>query len=548
MPLSLDLSVELATLSGWSWPSRQIAYDMARNFKLNGDSSVNDTAEFSFDYLTPHNHPLFIDAIVQSDLNKVKSSIRKALAVSLRVDGSVDRTGDHNVYVLAHIMDNDFETSTLFMGFGVPQTDGAEGYFECVKKVVSQVLPWSEFFDLVTSVVTDGEPLNMGSLTGLCARLKDERLKSAFPLTPLHCLWCVPHRINLAWKSTCNNQIINSNIIHCRKIAKYFRISGVRTKKLKAIAKQNHFSKLLRFPAFFAIRWTEYVYNLLNAVLRNYRAVMKYCKTNRLHSFLNIWESYDRIHFIAFLADVLGLLKKFQKSCQSNNICIVDVPPLRKTFIDSLEKLKNYSFPDGWEQLFLGSIVHNQNKIYIHGIRLLKTTSRRSFEFSRYHRQRIIQTLVNHVNIRIDFDSSFRAAIEPLVNLSPTVQQNTLKACHNAIAEDFDQESFLSDYKLAGDLLDDESLSHPKEYLESLKEKCPERLHTIKVALARILTLKPNSADVERLISVNRTFNIERGLKNSFKVSTISSRVLVVPPFYLKRSGIICTLTSIWEA
>lgn len=86
------------------------------------------------------------------------SSLRKSLAVSLRVDGSVDRTGLHNIYVMAHIMNQDVTTSTIFMGFGVPEADGAEGYFECVKKVFTDIFPWSEFFGFVTSVVTDGEP------------------------------------------------------------------------------------------------------------------------------------------------------------------------------------------------------------------------------------------------------------------------------------------------------------------------------------------------------------------------------------------------------
>lgn len=158
------------TLSGWSWPSRQIASELAHRFEIYGDSTLNGSLNFNLDYLTPHYHAIFIDAIVQSDLEKVKTSLRRSLAVSLRIDGSVDRTGLHNIYVMAHIMTCELTTSTVFIGFGVPKTSGVEGYYQCLKSVVEQLLPWNEFFNLVTSIVTDGEPLNTGRLNGLCAK------------------------------------------------------------------------------------------------------------------------------------------------------------------------------------------------------------------------------------------------------------------------------------------------------------------------------------------------------------------------------------------
>lgn len=77
---------------------------MGHSFEISGDSTLNKSQKFNSDYLTPHNHAIFIDAIVQSDLSQVKSSLRQALAVSLRIDGSVDRTGLHKIYVMAHVV------------------------------------------------------------------------------------------------------------------------------------------------------------------------------------------------------------------------------------------------------------------------------------------------------------------------------------------------------------------------------------------------------------------------------------------------------------
>lgn len=366
------------TLSAWSWPSRQIAHEMASSFAVSGDWTLNQSMEFDFQYLTPHNHAQLIDAIVESDLENVKSSLRQSLAVSLRLDGSVDRSGLHNIYVMAHILKRDLTTKTLFMGFGVPDTNRVNRYLQCLKTVVQDIIPWDEFFSFVTSVVTDGEPLNMGRLNGLCAQLKRERSLTANPKLPLYTIWCVAHRLNLSWKSTSRNNHIRQTIKHCRKLASFFRKSGVRTKDLKTAAQSN----VLRYPRFFKIRWTEYVFNLLNVILRNYRASIKYFESKSLKSFLKIWLSHDRIYFIAFLADILSLLKKFQKNLQSDNINICDVLPLRNDFIASLRSCKTDSLTGGWEQLFLSSIVINGSNTMFHGIKLLRSGSERSFRFT----------------------------------------------------------------------------------------------------------------------------------------------------------------------
>lgn len=270
-----------------------------------------------------------------------------------------------------------------------------------------------------------------------------------------------------------------------------------RTKKLKVVAERNNFNAPLRYPAFFTIRWTEYVYNLLNAILRNYRASIEYFETHHLKAYLKIWKVYDRLQHVAFLADVLSLLKKFQKACQSDDISILDVSPLRSKFIDSLQQCKNGSIAGGWEELFLGSVVNNQNRSFFHGIELVKG----QFQFTSRHRQLIISSLTNHVNMRIDLDASVHDAIQPIVDPNPCAQQDALKVCHDIIASDFTEREFFSDYKSAADLLSNENLSTSADYLQSMKKILPEELHSVKVAIARILIMKPHSADVERLIS-----------------------------------------------
>lgn len=90
--------------------------------------------------------------------------------LSLRVDGSVDRTQDHNIYVMGHLVNKDATISTVFIGFDVPKQGKAIGVFECMKSVVEKILPWDVCLQLLSSLVTDGEELNFGSRSGLHVR------------------------------------------------------------------------------------------------------------------------------------------------------------------------------------------------------------------------------------------------------------------------------------------------------------------------------------------------------------------------------------------
>lgn len=81
----------------------------------------------------------------------------------MRVDASADRTRCHNVFLMVHLVDINGIPSTNFLGFRVlshsTQYDG-------IKSIIAETMPWSDFFPRVTSLVTDGESVNSGALTG----------------------------------------------------------------------------------------------------------------------------------------------------------------------------------------------------------------------------------------------------------------------------------------------------------------------------------------------------------------------------------------------
>lgn len=214
--------------------------------------------------MTPTNHAEFIDCIVKSDLVEFEAAIRNSLAVSVRVDGSTDRTVEHNVFVMANVVKCDTTMSTIFLGFRTPEKGKAIGYFECVKDVIKDIVPWEEFLKLTTSLVTDGEYLNTGKFNGLFAKIKEDRMSSTKPELPLFSIWCIGHRVNLAWKSVCTIPTVKNLILITRKLAVHFRKSGNRTKELKKIAAENKFNRPLRYPAYFEVRWSEFTFNLFN--------------------------------------------------------------------------------------------------------------------------------------------------------------------------------------------------------------------------------------------------------------------------------------------
>lgn len=488
------------TLSGWSWPSRYVAAEKSNDYKFGRES----LSSLNLQYVNPSCHTDFLNCIVMSDVENLKVCIRESLAMSLRIDGSVDRTQKHNVFVMVQIVKKDARLGTLCLGFDVPKTSGVSGYLNCLKTVVKKVLPWDEFFLLITSIVTDGENLNMGKLNGLVAKLRELRNLSRSNL-PLMSIWCVAHRTNLAWTSVSKINIIDKLITRARKLSKHFRDSGKRTNKLQDTATQNGLSTPLRYPRFFAVRWVEYVFNLFYAVLRNWRASIIYFEAEQLQDQLTYWTQYDTLHFLTFLTDVLGLVKRFQKSCQSDTITLIEVSKLSDSLFTKLDRCKVEHIDNGWEDLFLKSVVSNGNDVFLFGIKLQTTisirTRRNVISFNQQKRNHIIQTLIQHLKTRLDLDVPLLKAYEPFAKISSTTLQENLEFSHSIVAPDLDEDIFISEYYTVAELLNGNEFATTLETLQKLMEVCPDDLSTIKIVLARISVAKPHSADVERLIS-----------------------------------------------
>lgn len=283
------------SLSAWSWPSREVAFQLATEFKATGTLQGNTDLL----YLNPHHHADLLNCIVKSDLVRFESCISSALAISLRIDGSVDRMQKHNVYVLIHIVTNIGELKTYFLGFDIPVGNSALSYQIVTKQIATNILPWDRLLSMTTSLVTDGEIKNTGYINGLWERLREE--KQEISSGPLITVWCMGHRTNLGWKATCLLPILQDIIQNVSSIASHFHQSGERTRRLEAIAKEKNLNTPLHYPQYFEIRWTEFTHNLIYVFLQNWNAMIWYFKSAKEIGFETFWLSQDRLRLVSFV-------------------------------------------------------------------------------------------------------------------------------------------------------------------------------------------------------------------------------------------------------
>lgn len=75
-------------------------------------------------------------------MNKLKT----ALAISFRVDGSVDRIQVHNIHIMAKIITTNGDSELIFIGFKDPIQKGAVGYYEVIKYLIQELISILKIF------------------------------------------------------------------------------------------------------------------------------------------------------------------------------------------------------------------------------------------------------------------------------------------------------------------------------------------------------------------------------------------------------------------
>ena len=460
------------TISAWSWPSSEVAYLKRQKLDIQQKFSPLKPLEGELQYINPPGHREMLRHIVLADIPELKKKLKSCISLSLRVDGSVDRFQIDNIHVLLKIITKEGNTDLLFLGFEEPETRGALGYYNAIKKSIEHYLPWDQILPLISSVVTDGASINVGEKNGLWALLTNDRLLNNMPLMKV---WCAVHRSALAWEELTANVVEVKKIIEsCASIATYFHQSGLRTKELKKIADENEMS-LLHLPKYFEVRWTEFTYKLFYGIIKSWNILVCYFNKKKEEGivkeksvavgFLKFLTDFNKLKLLCFLTDLGYIYGRFQKQIQSDETLIFDVEEKRDSVIHIISKMKESPLVGGWEDTIINttdvSYTSNDGKdtttYMLKGFQLFDYVSNSRRKISHQFvtdnrcfsaiRNDIIEHITNYMLRRLD--TSNWSKLKPLQFIKMSVSDVELKECHSLICPDFTLVDFVTSYKEA---------------------------------------------------------------------------------------------------
>lgn len=377
------------TLSAFSYPMRVIVSRVANNFEYERSTLTSNDYDqnMDFQYLTPAFHKDILECIVSSHRDTlIKTILTNSLAMSLRCDGSVDRSQVDKIYVLLKIITKEGTSNQYFLGAGQVTERGAQGVMQAVHSASLSTIgeKATEFvFNNISSVVTDGASINSGEKGGFWTLFENKwrytlnNTKSV----PLLKIWCAAHRSNLAWKDA---SAIVPEIQHLLEklsgLSSFFHTSALRTRELEIIAKENNCA-LLRIPKVFKIRWTEFSASLLNSVLTSWNALILYMDKSvepKAKGYAQFLKDEYELKFLAFMADVLAVFSRYQLIIQSDSLTILDLSKETEIVKNRLLSLKSQSLIGGWVNALNESMIESDiNPTTIHGISLKPIGPRR---------------------------------------------------------------------------------------------------------------------------------------------------------------------------
>ena len=215
----------------------------------------------------------------------------------------------------------------------------------------------------ISSIVTDGTNMNSGESGGLWVlleKLRQQQAPDKESLIPLIKIWCAVHRSNLAWKSVTETVTeLRVLIEELKGISTYFHTSGVRTRECKTIA-EKYKLPIRRYPVYFQIRFTEFLFELIDAHLSSWNATALYfrdqSKEHEDDGYFKLMTNKFKLQLIAFVADVFAVFKRYQKLIQDDGITILEVESRTKTVRTQIRSLSTKPLSGGWEEALLSAL------------------------------------------------------------------------------------------------------------------------------------------------------------------------------------------------
>ena len=495
--------------SAFSWPSRVVAAKLAHEFDYNQSFQPYTPSDFDLQYIRPPVVQELLRTIVSSDLPKFKKEIRSYIAASLRFDASMDKTQKDHQYMLLNVVDENGKRDLKFIGIGHVTDPGATGHLAALKLGANDTVGFDEVMKVIIHLSTDGENKNVGEHRGLWKLLDDDRRKLGID-TPLLKSVCAVHSTASAYKDLCNSvPEIDHLVKKLAAISTYSHVSAKRTSELEKVAKVERLTAR-RFPKYFEVRWAEFTAALLDAIL------------------CSLLTNKGNLLSMCFAADLLFVIKVFQKKLQRDSLTFVDIEPEAEKFCERVNKLSPGYLLGGWENEFKEK--YDEEAKTFCGIKLWEKERRRPDanlfvtdrkKFSAIRNQSVI-AINTFVDKRLQVDRNASKSFTPFVKITAT--EDEIKEVRRSIAHDLDLANVAIQYQDLQDCAEIQK-ADPFSMLQNMVQGARDVYSDVCVVLGRILACKPHSADCERVISLYN--KIKPTCRSSFKRQTVSDYLYI---------------------
>lgn len=267
LAMTIFVDAKKLTLSAYSWPARMVAYEYGAAFNINEpEQTASKIQKVSLQYMNPMAHSEILKCIVAVEENLLSKKIEDCIALSLRADGSVDRTNLDKIYVLAKIINREGELETLFLGVGAQSQRGATGLFNAIQEIINAAGEdlFLKVVHKMSSIVTDGASVNIGERSGLW-KLIDDYAKEHKVLQNIMKIWCAAHRSDLSVKDLKKAVKELPYILgYLKKLSSFIRKSSMRFASLCEV----NIGWVRNFVAFFGVNSKQF-YSYFKCCLLN---------------------------------------------------------------------------------------------------------------------------------------------------------------------------------------------------------------------------------------------------------------------------------------
>lgn len=532
------------TLSAWSWPARAVAQEFGVMYNINEPTkNLSARGQINLQYLNPGSHAEILDCIVHVESTLIAKKINECLALSMRCDGSVDRTNLDKIYVIAKMVNIRGQLETMFIGVGEQKERGAQGLHECFKNIINAHGEnlYQQCVKKMTSFVTDGASVNVGEHKGLW-RLIDNDAELFGATQNILKIWCAAHRSDLAVKDL-NKTVpeVPEIIKFVGKIAAFINRSAMRESLLKKIASENNVN-LMKLPKSFDVRWAEYTKKLLHAVLKSWHALVLFFRAAidlrdeeaKAQGYLNFLTNLRTLEMISFLCDVFFHITNFQLKLQADDLNLVTLNQCLNDFKRNIYDMNEEVVMSGWEENLTIELRKTDPAI---GLECLKGIALTSGELERrgqatrtrtfpFLRKEILQKVYDNTTVRFSLEEDLYSVLLPFANLDQGLAGRAdIRRVHSLLCPDLDLALVNSEYK---DVCTNPQLNKIplRKLVVHLAEFDSTSSYTnIKTAISRFLAATPHSADVERSISANNL--LKTNLRSSIKIDTENKYLFV---------------------